>query len=268
LLGEGLPLAVTNEAYQRVLGATRVVPEGKFTTSVGPAALQAQFDSTGRSKSFQLLVIVGPVPNVEEASQSILSEFDVSVREVTDTRGRNLLDESALKEAAFSLHLEAEPADAFPSDKPRPSLEVTGYDLPGQPDLSYGQRTIPLREPVASHEIRRISGSLRLQLPLGITTIVLAGSNLNKTTTKYQISGGVVPDDSKQVRFSVTRGAELYLDQVAVSAEGNVLAPWLSVRSGVSELHMKHGYTKKVAAVRIAMADTFATFEKSFSLSP
>ena len=74
--------------------------------------------------------------------------------------------------------------------------------------------------------------------------------------------------DSRQVRFSVKRGTELYLDQVAVSAEGNVLEPWLSARSGVSELHVKRDYVQKVAAVRIAMADTFATFEKGFSLSP
>jgi len=273
-LGEGLPLAVTPAAYERLVKATRVVPKGKFTSSVGPAAVQAQFDAGRLSQSFELLVMVGPLPNVEAASQSLVSKFVVSVREVMDARGRNVLDETSHQnDAGFvGLRLAAEPPVEYSAHvPPRASLDVAGYKLSNQAPVTYGQRAIPLSELVAARDIRGIAGSLTLKVPLGVATALLEGSNVNRSTAKYTITGGVKPDDSKKIAFSVPRGAELYVDHVALSSEGKVLEPksvFLSVPDGTTILHVTGEYSTQVGSVRVAMAESVATIEENFSLSP
>ena len=263
-MGEGLPLEVTPQAYHRVLAATRVVPKGKFAASVGPAAVQALVDANAPSDRFEMLVVVGPLPNVEVASHNPVTPFDVAVREVKHVSGRNLVDASDTHRFSSSL----DPDPLFLEFDPMPSLRVTGYQLPGQPSVTYGKQTVALTEPTSATEIRSIAGKLTFKVPLGVAATVLEGSNVNKSTSKYHITGGVKSDEPTKVHFSITRGAELYVGHVAMSAKGKVLEPGRSMRSGIEKLVVTCDYDEKVTSVRVAMADTLATVEESFALSP
>lgn len=273
-IGDGLPLSVTPAAYRRLIQKTRLVHQGRFVANVGPAVVQARFDANRLNSTFDLVVVVGPLPNMVVASHSPTNTFELSVREVVDARGRNLLDETAMTNDAsyVSLRLAPEPPPEFsPRVPPRARLEVGGYEVPGQPRLAYGARTIPLLQLASAGDIRGITGTLLLKVPLGVTLAELDGANVDRKAAKYRITGGVNPSDPTKVAFSIPTGSELYVDHVALSPEGRVLEPESSrriVRDGTSILEVTCGYKEKVASVRVAMADTFATIDENFTISP